>query len=75
MRRLLVVTRCAVALVVLVALVAGAPFVLTLFGNPVSEIADVFGDELSSDSARIEALLTGLLVSIGWIAWLMVVAA
>ena len=75
MKPTLILARAAAAAGALVALVVGAPVLLTRFGNPTRTVIDAFSDELASDTSKVEALLTGFLVAIGWVAWVMVVAA
>lgn len=75
MTRTLAIIRALGATVVLLALVLATPVLLASFGNPIGEVLDAFRDEVSSDASRSEALLTAALVCIGWIAWVMVVAA
>lgn len=75
MTRLVRLAQAALALVLLGALLALAPVLLASFGNPIREVLDTFSDELTSDAARTEALLVAVLTSVGWVCWLMVVAA
>ena len=64
--------RVAVAAVLLVVLVAGVPVLLAAFGNPIAELVDVFGDELTSEATLARTALTSLLVAVGWGTWAMV---
>ncbi len=75
MTRLVRLAQAALALVLLGALLALAPVLLASFGNPIREVLDTFADELTSDAARTEALLVAVLTTVGWVCWLMVVAA
>ena len=75
MTRILALCRAAAATLTLIALVFLSPALLTSFGNPISEVIDAFSNDLASDASRSETLLVGVLVVIGWIAWLMITAA
>lgn len=75
MTRTLTIVRALGAALALLALVFEAPVLLASFGDPIGDVIDAFGDELSSDTSRSEALLVAALVIIGWIAWAMMAMA
>ena len=74
MRRVLDFFKGLGSMAIIVGLVVGVPW----FGAPYTMnrfefIRSVFGDQLASESAQIEAALTGLLIAILWIGWAMIV--
>lgn len=75
MTRLLRLGKAVLALVGLAVLLVAAPVLLASFGIPIGEVLGTFGDELASDAARTEALLVAVLATLGWVCWLMVLAA